>query len=177
MSKIGKAIIILPEGVNVSVNDDVVLVDGPKGKISVDIIDGFKVEINNKEVSVIPIKKTKQTMALWGTLRALINNAVIGVSVGYEKQLIIDGVGFKVALEGSNLVFQLGFSHPIVFLIPEGIEAVILKNNITIKGISKYLVGQVSAKIRALKKPEPYKGKGIRYSDEIIRRKVGKKDV
>jgi large subunit ribosomal protein L6 len=178
MSRIGKEKIKIPEGVNVELKDNLVFVKGPKGELNVLVFDGFEVKIDNKEVSVIsPEKFEKETSALWGTLRALINNAVIGVSEGYEKVLLIEGIGFKANLEGNNLIMNLGFSHPIKFPFVEGIEISVDKNKIFVKGIDKNLVGLTSAKIRAFKKPEPYKGKGIRYIDEVVRRKVGKKVV
>lgn len=177
MSKIGKAKIEIPEGVTVSLNEGLVLVEGPKGKLSVNMMDGFEVKIEGSELFVVPTEETKKTQALWGTFRALIQNAVIGVSKGYEKKLIVEGVGFKVALEGDKLAMQLGFSHPVHFAIPSDLNVAVDKNTITISGIDKDLVGRTAADIRALKKPEPYKGKGIRYEDEVIRRKVGKKTV
>lgn len=178
MSKIGKAKIKLPSGVEAKISDSVFSVKGPKGELNEKIFDGFSISIEDSEISVIPPENAgKETPALWGTLRALISNAVIGVSEGYEKKLIVEGIGFKVAIEGKNLVLNLGFSHSINFPIPDGIEMTTEKNTITIKGINKELVGQTAAEIRAFKKPEPYKGKGIRYSDEVVRRKAGKKAV
>ncbi len=178
MSRIGKAKIKILEGVNVELKDGFVLVKGPKGELSVPLFSGFKVNIKEDEISVIPPSEfEKKTSAFWGTLRALINNAVIGVSQGYEKVLLIEGIGFKANLEGNNLILNLGFSHPINFPVIEGIEISVEKNKISIKGIDKDLVGLTAAKIRAFKKPEPYKGKGIRYIDEVVRRKVGKKAV
>ncbi|HNW96768.1 MAG TPA: 50S ribosomal protein L6 [Candidatus Paceibacterota bacterium] len=176
MSKIGKQIIILPEKIEAKIEDSKIIIKGPKGELSVDIIFGFKVEINEKDIKVIPESNfSKKKPALWGTLRALINNAVIGVSKGFEKKLEIEGIGFKAALDGQNLSLNVGFSHPVKFPIPEGIKITIEKNLLTISGISKDLVGRTAADIRAIKKPEPYKGKGIHYVGEVIRRKSGKK--
>lgn len=176
MSKIGKKPIILPEGVEVKIGAEEVLIKGLKGELSVRIFSGFKVGLEGGELRVIPPEKTqKQTNALWGTFKALLKNAVLGVTTGYEKQLEFEGIGFKVAIEGENLVLSLGFSHPVKLAIPKGIKITVNKNIITVSGIDKDLVGRTASQIRALKKPEPYKGKGIRYLGEVIRRKAGKK--
>ena len=176
MSKIGKQIIILPEKTEAKVEDSKIIIKGHKGELSVDIIFGFEVEVSEKDIKVTPNSNFgKKSPALWGTLRALINNAVIGVSKGFEKKLEIEGIGFKAALDGQNLSLNVGFSHPVKFPIPEGIKITIEKNLLTISGISKDLVGRTAADIRAIKKPEPYKGKGIHYVGEVIRRKSGKK--
>lgn len=176
MSKIGKQIIIIPEQTEVRMEDSRIIIKGPKGELGVDVFFGFKIEISEKDIKVIPESRLgKKSPALWGTLRALINNAVLGVTKGFEKKLEIEGIGFKVNLEGQNLSLNVGFSHPVKFLIPEGIKAIVEKNLITISGIDKDLVGRTAAEIRTIKKPEPYKGKGIHYLGEVIRRKSGKK--
>lgn len=180
MSKVGKAKIKLPEGVSITEKDGQLLIEGPKGKLSVSIFDGFKVEIVDQELSIAPSRINKKTGAFWGTLRSLINNAVIGVSKGYEKKLAIEGIGFKASVSGSDLMLNLGFSHPIIFPIPADLVIGVEKNVISISGFSKELVSQTAATIKLFKKPEPYKGKGIYYLDsqgnkEKVRRKVGKK--
>jgi len=176
MSKIGKQIIILPEKTEARIEDSRIIIKGPKGELGVDIMFGFKVEITDKDIKVVPESHfAKKTPALWGTLRALINNAVLGVTKGFEKKLEIEGIGFKAALDGQNLSLNVGFSHPVKFPIPEGIKITVEKNLLTISGMSKDLVGRTAAEIRSIKKPEPYKGKGIHYVGEVIRRKSGKK--
>ena len=175
MSKIGKKIIEVPSGVTVVIESGLVKVKGPKGELEYKIPRELKVTFMENKMAVLPIAKSKRTPALWGTIRAVIANMISGVTNGFEKKLEIEGIGFKAQTQGNDLVFNLGFSHQIVFKVPDGIKADVLKNTITISGISKELVGQTAADIRALKKPEPYKGKGIRYAGEVIKRKVGKK--
>jgi len=175
MSKIGKKLIEIPNGTTAVIEDDFVKVKGPKGELEYKIPRELKVALMENKITVLPISKSKRTPALWGTIRAVIANMINGVTNGFEKKLEIEGIGFKAEAQGNNLVFNLGFSHQIVFKVPDGIKADVLKNTITISGISKELVGQTAANIRALKKPEPYKGKGIRYAGEVIKRKVGKK--
>lgn len=174
MSRIGKKAIILPQGVEAKISGQEVTIKGPKGtlKVLVHKIVGIK-QVDNS--LILDIKKQDgSSKALWGLNRTLVNNAVLGVTKGYNKQLEINGVGFKVAVSGKKLVLNVGFSHPVDFALPAGIDAAVEKNMITISGIDKYLVGQTAAEIRAIKKPEPYKGKGIKYIDEHIRRKAGK---
>lgn len=176
MSKIGKKIINIPAGVEVKINANELTAKGPKGELKLDIFPDFQAELTDKELKILPpVKTNKQTPALWGTLRALINNVIVGVSQGYERKLELEGIGFKAAVEGENLVLNLGFSHPVKFPIPQGLKITVVKNLITINGIGKDLVGRTAAEIRSLKKPEPYKGKGIHYLGEVIRRKAGKK--
>jgi large subunit ribosomal protein L6 len=178
MSKIGKKPIDIPKGVTVSVDENnKVTVEGPKGKLETVFNPHINIKIDNNQVIVSPKKETKKLYAQWGLSRSLIFNMVYGVEKGYEKQLELQGVGYKVALKGKDLEMNLGFSHPVTFKAPEGIEFKVEKNIITISGINKQLVGQVSANIRSLKKPEPYKGKGIRYVGEQVVRKSGKKTV
>lgn len=175
MSKIGKKLIEVPSGVVVSLEADLVIVKGPKGELTYKIPRELKLSLSDNKLLVVPVIKSKRTPALWGTLRAVISNMVLGVTKGFDKKLEIEGVGFKAQMQGNDLVFSLGYSHPVIFEIPSGITADVVKNTITISGFSKELVGQTAANIRSLKKPEPYKGKGIRYAGEIIKRKAGKK--
>jgi len=176
MSKIGKKLIEIPENVKVEIGSDKINIKGPKGELEVSIFNGFKLEPDGNIIRVIPPSSLKKTTpAFWGTLRALINNAIIGVSQGFEKKLEIEGVGYRANMEEKTLVLNLGFSHPVRFEVPEGINITADKNIIIISGINKQLVGQTAAKIRAFRKPEPYKGKGIHYVGEHIRRKAGKK--
>lgn len=159
------------------IDKDLILVKGEKGELTQKLIPEIKIEIKDKEVILKEPQKTKTSSALWGTFRALIANMIEGVSKGFEKKLIIEGIGYRVALNGNKLVLSVGFSHPVEIQAPKGIEFKIEKNTIIISGADKQIVGQVAADIRAQKKPEPYKGKGIRYEKEVIRRKAGKKAV
>lgn len=177
MSRIGKKPIEIPKGVEVKIEDNVVIVKGPKGELQKKIRPEIKVEIKENEILVSPEKETKKTNAFWGLTRTLIFNMIKGVTEGYEKKLEIQGVGYKANLEGEDLVLQVGFSHPVKMDKVEGIKFEVEKNIITISGIDKELVGQIAAKIRKVRKPEPYKGKGIRYLGEEVRRKPGKKVV
>lgn len=174
MSRIGKKPIELPNGVDVNVTGRNVEVKGSKGTLSWEHAEGLDVVKKDNVVTVSARDGVKNASALWGLTRAMINNMVEGVDKGFSKSLEVNGIGFKVVLQGKKLVLNVGFSHPVEYNIPEDITATVEKNNITISGISKQLVGQVAAEIRAIKKPEPYKGKGIKYTDEVIRRKVGK---
>ena len=175
MSRIGKNPINIPDKVEVSQKDDVVLVKGPKGELSIKKQPCVDIEIKDGQVFVLNKENSKQSNAFWGLTRSLLSNMIKGVSEGHEKKLEVEGVGFKVALSGNKLNMALGFSHPVEFEAPEGIKFEVEKNTITVSGIDKILVGQTAANIRKLKKPEPYKGKGIRYQGEVIRRKAGKK--
>ena len=177
MSRIGKQPIQIPENVEVKIIQDGIKVKGPKGELNQSIPSQIEVVLNEKELVVTPRQKTKETPALWGLFRSLIFNMVQGVSQGFEKKLEIEGVGYRASLQGNKLVLNLGFSHPIEIEAPERIEFKVDKNIITVSGIDKQLVGQMAAKIRAQRKPEPYKGKGIHYLGEVIRRKAGKKAV
>lgn len=177
MSRIGKQPIKIPEEVEVKLEGNLVVVKGPKGELKIEIKPEVKVDIDNKEVTLNPTNDTKQARSLWGTHRSLIANAVLGVTKGFEKKLEIEGVGYRANLEGKDLVLNLGYSHPIKITPPEGIVFSVEKNIITVSGIDKQLVGQIAAEIRSKRKPEPYKGKGIRYQGEVIRRKAGKKAV
>lgn len=175
MSKIGKQPINIPQGVEVRLADRIIIVKGPKGELTRDLPGGLSVEIKDNQVVVSPSGKAKKVNALWGLMRALIFNMVKGVTEGFGKTLEIEGVGYKASLQGNKLVLSLGFSHLVEFDIPDGIELKVEKNVISVAGIDKGLVGQTAANIRAFKKPEPYKGKGIRYRGEVVRRKAGKK--
>lgn len=177
MSKIGKKIIIVPEGIKVEIKDGELSFQNTKGEIlNFKILPGVLPSIQDKTLSFTIEKRNRQSRTNWGTMRSLANNAVIGLSQGFGKILEIEGIGYRAEKEGEDcLVFKLGFSHPIRLRLPAGIKADIVKNNIKISGFDKALVGKVAAEIRDLKKPEPYKGKGIKYQGEIIRRKTGKK--
>jgi len=175
MSRIGKRLIKIPEKVIVKIEPGKIIIKGPKGELSQflhnDII--VKQEGNNLTVNVKDPEE-KFNRSLWGTYGSLINNMIIGVTEGFQKSLEISGVGFIWEVKANKITLKIGFSHPVDYLLPKGIEAKAVKNTLTISGIDKQLVGAVTAEIRALKKPEPYKGKGIKYSNEIIRRKAGK---
>ncbi|MDD4062542.1 MAG: 50S ribosomal protein L6 [Candidatus Pacebacteria bacterium] len=175
MSRTGKKPITIPSGVEVKMDGTLISVKGPKGDLSMEVRPEIKVEITDGVLIVTPFKENKKTKALWGMTRALINNMIEGVVNGYTVKLQIEGVGYRAALEGTDLVFQLGFSHPVKFSPEPGVSFAIEKNIISVTGIDKGLVTQVAAKIRKLREPEPYKGKGIRYEGEIVKRKVGKK--
>lgn len=175
MSRIGKKPIPIPEGVEVKIDGSLVTVKGSKGELQKEVRPEIKIEIKDKEILVVPVKETKKTKAFWGLSRALISNMIEGVKQGYERKLELKGIGYKVNLEGEDLVLQVGFSHPVKIKKVEGIKFLVKKNTIIISGIDKQLVGQLAAKIRSIKPPEPYKGKGIRYEGEEIRRKAGKK--
>ena len=178
MSRIGKKQIIIPAQTEVTVAEGVITVKGPKGELKRDYNPALvSVIVEEGEVKTAPLKENIMSKALWGTYASHVGNMIQGVNEPFVKKLIIEGVGFKSEVKGSELHMSLGFSHPVIMKIPEGIELTVEKNNLTITGISKDDVGQFAADIRSKKKPEPYKGKGIRYSDEIIRRKEGKKTV
>ncbi|MDP2629511.1 MAG: 50S ribosomal protein L6 [Candidatus Harrisonbacteria bacterium] len=176
MSKIGRRPIEIPQGVEVTVEKDLVRLKGAKGESTVSLLPFVSVEVKDSTVHCSIEKSHKQARSNWGTCASLIENAIAGVSQGFEKKLEIEGVGYRVSQEGANLVLNLGYSHPIKVEAPAGITLKVEEgNSILISGVEKQQVGQVAAEIRKLRKPEPYKGKGIRYSGEIIRRKAGKK--
>lgn len=177
MSRVGKKPIALPEKVEVAVANGIISVKGPKGNLSTKLLDGYSVAIENNEVLVKPENDGEEYWAKWGLLRQLINNMVVGVSTGYSKGLIIEGTGFRFALEGNNkLTIAAGYAHAVRYIAPQGVTfAAEGANKITISGIDKQIVGQVAAEIRSVRGPEPYKGKGIRYDGEVIVRKEGKK--
>jgi len=178
MSRIGKQKIEIPEKTEVTVSGNEVFVKGPLGELKKDLkLDIIKIEIKDRVISFKPLEETVLARSLWGTIASHVINMVEGVNKVYEKKLIIEGVGFKSEVKGEKLVMSLGFSHSVDIDIPKGLEVKAEKNVITISGIDKELVGQWTATVRSKKKPEPYKGKGIRYSDEVVRRKQGKKSV
>lgn len=175
MSRVGKKPIPLKKGILVQIQDNLVSVEGPKGKLQQQIHPLIRVLIEEDKIVVVRTADTRQQGALHGLSRSLIANMVTGVEQGFEKILEVNGVGYKVQVQGKELVLNLGYSHPIHYPIPEGIEIAVDKNlRISVKGIDKQKVGQVAADIRSFRKPEPYKGKGIKYVNEIIKRKVGK---
>jgi large subunit ribosomal protein L6 len=175
MSRIGKKAIIISVGVIVSFKDGVLSVKGKSGEISKTIRPVVGVTVTPTDVTFAPVAETRLARALWGTYTAHFRNMVEGVTNGFKKDLIIEGVGYRATLQGQKVVLSLGFSHPVNVDIPKGITVTVDKGSMSIAGIDKDAVGQFAANIRALKKPEPYKGKGIRYSNEVIRRKQGKK--
>lgn len=177
MSRIGKNAIPVPDKTTVSVADGVMTVKGPLGELSKPVHTAVSVSVDAGSVQVAPLNNSKLARSLWGTFASHIRNMIHGVNTKYQKQLEIQGVGYKVELQGKSLKFALGFSHPVIVPIPDGLEVVVEKNIITISGIDKEQVGQFAANIRAYKKPEPYKGKGIRYVGEYVRQKQGKKSV
>ena len=175
MSRIGKMPIAIPAGVTIDIaENNTITVKGPKGTLSRVLSPDMEIKVEGAEVVVNRPNDLKRNKSLHGLTRTLINNMVIGVTQGYEKSLEINGVGYKAAKEGKKLVLNLGYSHPVNMMDPEGIESSVDNNKIIIKGIDKETVGQYAAEIRDKRRPEPYKGKGIKYSDEVIRRKAGK---
>ncbi|HSE60672.1 MAG TPA: 50S ribosomal protein L6 [Candidatus Saccharimonadales bacterium] len=174
MSRIGKLPIQIPSGVTITVDDQNVTVVGPKGTLTQFLLPLVKINIEDNVATVTRDNEEQTARANHGLMRALLNNMVTGVTKGFERKLELNGVGFRVSGGGQALDFALGFSHPVKYQAPEGIQLTVEKNLITVAGIDKQKVGQVAAEIRALKKPEPYKGKGIKYVDEVILRKAGK---
>lgn len=180
MSRIGRRPIDLPAGVEIKIEEGKINCKGSKGNLSFKFDPQMKIEIKDNQVLVVvKDEKTtnKETKSLWGTTAAIIANMIKGVCDGFEKKLEINGVGYHASVSGKKLVLNLGYSHPVEFEIPEGIEVKIDKNIITVSGIDKQAVGEFASQIRASRKPEPYKGKGIKYIDEHIRKKAGKKAV
>lgn len=177
MSRIGKQEIQIPQGVKVTQNGVVLSVVGPKGTLTKNFRDDITITITDKVINLNIKRNDKFSKSLWGTYASHIKNMIKGVETPYIKKLILEGIGFKSEVKGKEIHFALGFSHPVIVTIPEGITVTAEKNNITVTGIDKELVGSFTAAVRALKKPEPYKGKGMRYEGEVIRRKQGKKTV
>ncbi|MCH8889110.1 50S ribosomal protein L6 [Patescibacteria group bacterium] len=177
MSRIGKQPITIPDKTEVSISDGILSVKGPLGELTRKVRNDVKIEVVGQEVVVTLVKKTRLARALWGTYASHIDNMVHGVNELFEKKLVVEGVGYRVELSGGELTLNMGYSHPVKLTVPEGIEVQVLKNTINIKGSDKEVVGQFAAEVRSVRKPEPYKGKGIRYHDEVIRRKQGKKAV
>jgi large subunit ribosomal protein L6 len=174
MSRVGKMPIQLPSGVTVEVADDFITVNGPKGSLKQFTLPGVNIAVEDGQVVVTRVNDEAQNRARHGLMRALLNNMITGVNKGFEKKLEINGVGYRVNAQGADLKFNLGFSHDVMYKLPSTVEAKVEQNTITVSGNDKQQVGQVAAEIRALKKPEPYKGKGIKYADERIIRKSGK---
>jgi len=174
MSRIGKAPIGIPDKVEVKINGTTVEVKGPKGQLTYTFRKEVKIEKADKVLNVTPAEKTTAARALWGMSRTLLGNMVTGVTTGFVKTLEFNGVGYKAAVSGTNLTLNLGYSHPIEYKLPKGIEAKVIKNTIEIHGSDKELVGFVAAQVRSFREPEPYKGKGLKYIDEKIIRKAGK---
>jgi large subunit ribosomal protein L6 len=170
---------MIPAKTEVKVEGDTVTVKGPLGELTRTFRPGIKIEVAEGKVSFSPVSKKMNVdlNSLWGTISSHVKNMILGVNKAYEKKLIVEGIGFKADVVGTNLVFKLGFSHPVTVAIPKNLKVASDKNIITISGIDKEFVGQYVAELRALKKPEPYKGKGIRYEKEVIKRKEGKKTV
>ena len=177
MSRIGKKPIKIPEGVEVEINGDTVTIKGSKGELSQEIRPEIKVEKREGKILISPKIETKKSKAFWGLTRSLLANNIKGVTKGYQKKLVIEGLGYKAEMEGDNLLLRVGFTHPIKISPPEGIKLSVDKNIITVAGIDKGVVGQVAAKIRNVRPPEPYKGKGIKYLGEVVKRKPGKRVI
>ena len=177
MSRIGKQIIKIPANTEVKYSDDVVSVKGPGGELFRAINPVIEIKIENGEVTLHPTRESQESRALWGTYASHLKNMVDGVNKPFEKKLILEGIGYKSEVKGDTINFALGFSHPVNVEIPAGLKVTAEKNVITVSGIDKEAVGSFAAKIRSLKKPEPYKGKGMRYHDEVIKRKQGKKSA
>ncbi|HMS65502.1 MAG TPA: 50S ribosomal protein L6 [Ignavibacteria bacterium] len=175
MSRIGKKPVNILDKVKVTQNDNKIEVTGPKGTMTLNVVKGVKIDINGNELSVTRNDDSKKNRALHGLFRSLINNMVVGVNEGFSKKLELVGIGYRAELKGNNLVMMLGYSHPTVFCAPSDIKIEVpTPNTVLISGISKELVGLVAAKIRSFRVPEPYKGKGIKYENEVVRRKAGK---
>jgi large subunit ribosomal protein L6 len=174
MSRVGKLPVTIPSGVTITVDADEIVVAGPKGTLKQFTMPDITVKQEENQLIVTRANDEPKIRAKHGLMRALLNNMVQGVAQGFSKKLEINGVGYRVNLQGADLKFNLGFSHDVIYKLPQGVTATIEQNKITVNGIDKQQVGQVAAEIRALKKPEPYKGKGIKYADERIVRKSGK---
>ena len=176
MSRVGKKPVAIPSGVTASVEGQVVKVKGPKGALAVALHGDVAAKVEGSEVKIDPRADTKRARAMWGTYRSLLANAMTGVTKGFERRLEITGVGYRAAVQGKNLQLSLGYSHEVLFPIPDGIAIVTPRpTEIVVTGIDRQKVGQVAAEIRSYRPPEPYKGKGVRYSNEFIFRKEGKK--
>lgn len=174
MSKVGQVPVVIPAGVKVELEKDTLVTTGVKGSLKIKLPQRIEVEVKEDAIFVKPGRKDSKTRALHGTFRALIANNVKGVSEGWTKSLELVGTGYRAELNGDDLVLTIGFSHPVKVQPPAGISFTVEKSKVTVSGVDKALVGQVAAQVRAVRPPEPYKGKGIRYEDEIVRRKPGK---
>jgi len=175
MSRVGKKTIQIPDKVEVKNDAGFVSVKGPKGELKMKLHPAIGLELKDKEINMVVVKEIKEANALWGTMRQLIQNMILGVTVGFKKELEINGVGYRASLAGKDLMLAVGYSHEVKFPVPEGIKISVDKNVISVEGIDKFLVGETAAQIKRVKKPEPYKGKGIRYLGEIVKIKAGKK--
>ncbi len=176
MSRIGKKAVAVPQGVEAKLDGKDLVVKGPKGELSMTFVDDVDVTCEDGTISVLPVGETKRARAMWGMQRTLASNLVEGVTEGFSKTLQLVGVGYRAAVQGKNIQLQLGYSHDVIYPIPEGIDVKCPdQTTIVISGINKQMVGQVAAEIREWRKPEPYKGKGVKYADEYIFRKEGKK--
>ena len=176
MSRIGKKPVALPSGVTAAIDGQTVKVKGPKGELSVTLVDDVTAELGPDGVTVAPRQLDKRGRAMWGLSRSLVNNLVVGVSKGFERRLEISGVGYRAAVQGKTVHLSLGFSHDVQYPVPEGITVVATKpTELVVSGIDKQKVGQVAAEIREYRPPEPYKGKGVKYAGETIFRKEGRK--
>lgn len=177
MSRIGKKGVTIPTGTTVTQNDTVFTVKGPLGELTRDFAGPVDIKVEGSTISFSPKNSSKEARSLWGTYASHLVNMVAGVNTAFVKKLIIEGVGYKVEAQGNTLVFSLGFSHKVPMEIPKDVKVLVEKNVLTISSTNKESVGQFAAQIRAKKKPEPYKGKGIRYGTEVVRRKQGKKSA
>jgi large subunit ribosomal protein L6 len=175
MSRIGKRAITIPAGTDVSVVDSEIVVKGKGGTLKRALHPLIQLKVENGTVTVSPKTDNRMARALWGTYAAHVKNMVSGVNTPFIKKLQIEGIGYKAELQGKNLKLMLGFSHPVIVAVPDGVSALVEKNVVTVSGADKDAVGQFAASVRSLKKPEPYKGKGIRYEGEVVREKQGKK--
>jgi large subunit ribosomal protein L6 len=176
MSRIGRKPIPIPDGVKVQVDDGVVRAEGPKGKLMQTMPTGMTAKLDAKTLHIARGDDSRTARAIHGLTRSLVANMVAGVKDGFEKKLEISGIGYRAQMQGKNIQLALGYSHPVIFPLPEGITAEIDKQvSLTLRGADKALLGETAARLRALRKPDPYKGKGIKYANEVIRRKVGKK--
>lgn len=176
MSRVAKSPVTLPAGVDVTLNGQLIIVKGGKGSLELSAHQNVEVAKEDNVVTFAPRDGAKQSRALAGTMRALVNNMVIGVSQGFEKKLLLQGVGYRAAVKGNVLNLSLGFSHPVEYELPAGVTAECAsQTEVILKGIDKQVIGQVAAEVRGFRPPEPYKGKGVRYADEMVRRKEAKK--
>lgn len=176
MSRIGKRSIAVPDGVTATVNDSMVSVKGPKGELALNLVDGVKAEMGDAGITMVPRDDTKAARAMWGMQRTLVNNLIEGVSKGFTKDLELRGTGYRAQMQGKDVKLMLGLSHDVIFSAPEGVDVkCVSQTEISVSGIDKQRVGEVAAKIRSFRPPEPYKGKGIRYKDEYVFIKEGKK--
>lgn len=175
MSRIGKKPIVMPKGVKVEIKEDEIIVTGPKGTLKRPLLEGLNVQVDGNVVNVQRTSNEKRIMGYHGLMRTLVANMVEGVHNGFERKLEIVGIGYRAEMQGNNVVFYLGYSHPIVFALPQGISAQVDKQtSLTIKGIDKELLGEIAAKMRALRKPDAYKNKGVKYAEEVLKKKAGK---